>query len=104
MPRERIRTAEAAFNSATKAARRRASQDQQWLKRPAGEVAGDVQKSIDAATVACYPLERSAPVANADLSASYPALPHPQGLVTPFQREKYDRRIPMRGSPTESLS
>jgi cytochrome c553 len=99
--RARIRTAEAAYNSARNAARADAlAKIGAWLKRPAGEVAGDVQKSIDAATVAYYPFETSTPVANADLPVSYPALPHPQGLVTPFQREKYFRPDPSARKPT----
>jgi hypothetical protein len=98
--RAKIRAAEAAYNSARSAARAAAlAKIGAWPKRPAGEVASDVQKSIDTATVAYYPFESSAPVANADLPASYPALPHPQGLVSPFQREKYFRPDPSTRKP-----
>jgi hypothetical protein len=91
--RAKIKTADAAYNDARNTARTDAmAKVSAWLKRPAADVAADVQKSIDSAQVAYYPFETSAPVPDAELPTSYPATKVPDGIISPFQRNQYFRQ------------
>jgi hypothetical protein len=92
---EKIAAAEAALKSAENsysAARQTANADAitrvgALLKQPASEVAGVVQKSLDAATVAYYPFETTAPIPDDQLpkSRARRGQKPPADLVSPFR-------------------
>jgi len=83
-----LKTAESAYSAAREAANVDAiARVGALLKQPSSEVAGAVQKSLDAATVAYYPFETTAPIPDDQLpkSRARRGQKPPADLVSPFR-------------------
>ncbi len=83
-----LRSAESAYSTVRQAANADAiSRVGALLKEPPSEVAGVVQKSLDAATVAYYPFETTAPIPDDQLpkSRARRGQKPPTDLVSPFR-------------------
>ena len=85
----KIKNAEMAEAAVRKAARLALTSGvAELLKRPASEIAGAVQKSVQSATVAYYPFEKTEALPGDQLPVSRSATEVPAGLVTLDKRKR----------------